>query len=817
MAYITNKTKNVTGTSLYIQDAIMQKLNGKTTNIPSSSGSATTLLGQLNDLENATLYSEINNISQINTGLPFELDLTYYSNENPYYDIIYSQDDRNDLKIWFNNVELENAAIKCEKIERVSRILPDDGSKRFSLDNFISTSLEVILHNVDVENIKDQVKISIGTLIDTTNNVYQYIPLGVFNIQDTPENDKGKVTLKLRDNRVKFDFYYNAFPLIEEHGGSVTKMQILNDICEKADVENTITSFNGDSDLISIFDNTISGSTYIAYLMEQAGLMPIIDRQGRLAKIDLNDLYTWKIPLSLLETGFEIGDSYKVDRVVYESGIIKYETSDDETLDTLYLDSANPYITNQSQINHIYNKLKDFEIDSVITKRALGNPAIDPYDLIQVYNDLDGTNDIVFTTLANTNYTYNGKHIDTFDTQIGKEERTENVTLKGEESFKKYAKTEINNINAEISLISSETKIISDKISGVGSITLQNAYVGTLHRLEITGDIHALTPNNTLYPSATLYPIDTTIIVDNTKYYPDFEHLNYISSNVHDKYVYEDGKQWVERNVGVDGQGNLYPLPSTIIEQSSKELVISVNANSTILMQFFQNAILSSEYLLNNDYTDVFAPSLDLVAKINLSPGLAEINAQKISLAGKHIDLTSEDITINSNYFKVDKYGNMECTSAKLGGVFRNYDKNTGKLAIEINNSVMRFYDYKGSYNRCGGISSTRNTSTQQSGVTLYAEPGSEVVIGYKIDDSTTNHYYMKFDTRDTTKTPWIKNTANGTLFDENPSGGIVVENGLIKSWNMLSKNGKIEIREPNNAKTFITVKDGLIVDWEYQ
>lgn len=379
-----------------------------------------------------------------------------YTVSNDYIQAIYSQDDKNDLKIWFNNVELQDADIKCEKITRVARILPNDGGKRFSLDNFISTSLDVVLHNVDLEEIVDQVRISIGTLVDVNNDTYEYVPLGIFNIQETPVKDGNKVTIKLRDNRVKFDFNYNAQPLIESLGGSATKMQILNDICTQAGVTNTISSFNGDSDEIGIYDNSITATTYISYLMEQASLIPIIDRQGQLAAVDLSNLYTWHIPLSIVES-YELGKPYSIERVVYESGVIKYETSNDETLDTLYINSANPYIFSVNQVNYILSNLSSFEIDSVVTKRVLGNPAIDPYDLIEIYNDLDNSNDIVFTTLANTTYTFNGVHRDTFDTQIGIEQRTENVSKNSEGNYRKLARTEIDSINANITLIASTT------------------------------------------------------------------------------------------------------------------------------------------------------------------------------------------------------------------------------------------------------------------------------------------------------------------------------------------------------------------------
>lgn len=409
----------------------------------------------IEQLEAVRLLYGYNDITVDNVDLPATLSLEYYSTDNPYQDAVYSQDDKNDLKIYFNDVELEDASRYCEKITRTARILPNDGNKRFSLDNFISTSVDVILHDVDLEDIVDQVRIEIGT--DVGNNTYQYIPLGIFNIQDTPVKDKNKITLKLRDNRVKFDFNYNASPLMESLGGTATKRQILEDICEQAGVENIIDHFDNEEDELGIYDNSITATTYVSYLMEQAGLIPIINREGKLATVNLGELDKWRIPLSIVES-YEKGEPYKIDRVVYESGVIKYETDEDETLDTLYINSANPYISRNEQVENILTKLNDFEIDSITTKRVLGNPAIDPYDIIEIYDDLNGTNDVVFRTLANTTYTFNGVHRDKFDTQIGKEERTENVTKNSEASYRKLAKTEIDNINANILLVSSTTE-----------------------------------------------------------------------------------------------------------------------------------------------------------------------------------------------------------------------------------------------------------------------------------------------------------------------------------------------------------------------
>ena len=63
------------------------------------------------------------------------------------------------------------------------------------------------------------------------------------------------------------------------------------------------------------------------------------------------------------------------------------------------------------------------------------------------------------------------------------------------------------------------------------------------------------------------------------------------------------------------------------------------------------------------DYTGA-----NILLKINEDESEATINADKVSLKGKNIDLTSDNIEINSTNFKVDKDGNMTCTSGTFGG-----------------------------------------------------------------------------------------------------------------------------------------------------
>lgn len=364
-----------------------------------------------------------------------------------YDNTIYGQNDVNSCKLYFNNVELQDADNYLEKITFAKRVLPENGKKIFNLDNFIAEEVEIIIHDIDTSIIQDKVRIELGTLV---NNTYEYVPMGVYNIQDTPTRNDDKITIKLRDNAVLFDFNYNAKPLLDLHDGTATKMQILQDICSKADVICNVSSFLGDTDLIGIYDNTVTGRMYVAYLAEQAGCIAKIDRNGELIFIPLDNLYTQRIPLSVVSKYIK-GTTYTIERLVYEFGTIKFETSSDETLQTLYISSLNPYISTQEQVEDIFDIVDGFEVDTVeILSDIIGNPSIDGYDLIQVYDDESENDVVVFTTLANNTLTYNGKFKSKYKTEIGLEERKENTTNSGEAVFKKTITSEVDRLNGEV-------------------------------------------------------------------------------------------------------------------------------------------------------------------------------------------------------------------------------------------------------------------------------------------------------------------------------------------------------------------------------
>lgn len=408
-----------------------------------------------------------------------------YITTKEYTETLYSQENNHDLKIFFDDVELEDADLHCERLTIKSRITPDDSKKTFYLDNFISKELTLVLHNVDLSKIKGKVNISIGTLV---GDAYEYVPIGIFNIQDKPTTDGNTTTIILRDNSVLFDFNYNAKSLIDENGGTATKMQILKDICSKVGVVCNIEDFIGATDEVGIYDSTITARTYIAYLAEQAGAIATINRTGDLIFVYINNLYKHRIPLSIVEK-YEKGDKYSISRVVYEDAIRKFQNPLDDEIgnDTLYINSANPYISSQEQVDSIFNIVNGFEIDSFTTGKILGNPSIDSYDLIEIYDDYTEEETVISTTLANHNLIYNGVFTAEYKTVIGLEAKQENVSLIGEANFRKYAKTSIDNINNDIEIIVGEQNEQKDQITQmiIDINSIQNLF-------QITGGINLI-------------------------------------------------------------------------------------------------------------------------------------------------------------------------------------------------------------------------------------------------------------------------------------------------------------------------------------
>lgn len=315
------------------------------------------------------------------------------------------------------------------------------------------------------------------------------------------------------------------------------------------------------------------------------------------------------------------------------------------------------------------------------------------------------------------------------------------------------------------------SKLISKTIESNNSVTLENAHKGRLYELSIKGQMSLLYPQNdslyggslvpreeltpsealvpsmsvpygneVSYPSSDLYSKSAVLLIDENEYILDLNFLNYLSTEVYDEFIYHDGEYKVIRRVGIDENGNKYALENEFIDNQGF-IDLEVRDTSTIRLKSFDNMIYKVTYLQNNQYTDVFATKVELsssitqtaeeinlevgkkvgddeiISKINQSAEQVQINADKISLAGKEIDMTGDNITINSTNFEVDKDGNLTCSNASItDGIillksetandikFKIQDKNNENCFWQQNARVINWYGLNGGHLRMTNV-----------------------------------------------------------------------------------------------------------------
>lgn len=187
---------------------------------------------------------------------------------------------------------------------------------------------------------------------------------------------------------------------------------------------------------------------------------------------------TYTVPLNIVQS-YEDGEDFKLSQVKYESGELYWNKGDNKN-DTLYINSANPYITNQKNIDNIYNIVNGLEINSLKLKKQRGNPLLDCYDFIEIQTDNSNglvksglfksgimksmsPNATTYKTLAQNELIYNGKIMQTFDTTITKQAKNTNVSKNNEASLKKYVKSEIDGVKGELTTVVGKVDTIDVK------------------------------------------------------------------------------------------------------------------------------------------------------------------------------------------------------------------------------------------------------------------------------------------------------------------------------------------------------------------
>jgi len=151
-----------------------------------------------------------------------------------------------------------------------------------------------------------------------------------------------------------------------------------------------------------------------------------------------------------------------------------------------------------------------------------------------------------------------------------------------------------------------------------------------------------------------------------------------------------------------------YNVGDYYIDKQTGEVYDCVNAKEE------GESYASTDWVIDMDLTeyvshaglDIFEDSInmevskkvdgnEIISKINMTPEQIQINSGKISLAGKTIQMTSDNIAINSTNFKVDKNGNVTCnnlnaSNANVSGTINATAGTIGGCQISNNQLVIK-------------------------------------------------------------------------------------------------------------------------------
>ena len=411
-----------------------------------------------------------------------------YSVSNEYKEILYSGETDNNLYFSYGDTIVEDASPYTSSLKWTRKIL-NNGSNYFSLDNFVSQTIDLELHDFEITDLTKEFYFKLGTNV---NGNYEYVPIGYYKIKDNPTTTNGKTTYKLYDRSINFDFNYDGSEVVNSNNGSATYLQIVQDICSKAGVELATTDFAIKNDITGFYDNTITARVHISYIAEKSGCIATIGRDGKLYFIDIlkENNNAIEIPENILNRNLTTEDKYKISKVVYDSGTLLYESGDD-TADKLFVNSSNLYLYTQEDIDRIYNKIKDFEIYSIDTNSIIGNPSIDPWDFIKItLTDDEGNVTKEIISLGQYDFTFNGVMKQSFLTKIDRLAKINNKSATGSLARIRALKQEINNVEASLKITAQDVYDNKQNITQL-ELTTEKLETSVSKTTEVVGDLES--------------------------------------------------------------------------------------------------------------------------------------------------------------------------------------------------------------------------------------------------------------------------------------------------------------------------------------
>lgn len=169
-------------------------------------------------------------------------------------------------------------------------------------------------------------------------------------------------------------------------------------------------------------------------------------------------------------------------------------------------------------------------------------------------------------------------------------------------------------------------------------------------------------------------------------------------------------------------------------------------------------------------------------------------------------------------------YWNLDTGELQLSGDFIQRAEN-GELSVAITGNQAKFYSWEDNGEYTGSVGAVRDIAADRDGMEMWCDKGKRLILGCASTAGSDENIKRIFfyDDQSPDDTPYIINTASGTIFPSNANGGIVVQNGLIKSWGLKLAAGTLSVITGiawNSSgitridRANLTISGGLIESW---
>lgn len=442
---------------------------------------------------------------------------------------------------------------------------------------------------------------------------------------------------------IKFEFNYDGSELISK--GEATLLQVAQDICNKAGVELSSTSFLNSDKKVSVYDNTVTAREYLSYIAESAGCFAYIDREGKLCFREFCEDET-EIPLELFGE-YKWGEEFKISKVSYEDGVRSFKFGDD-TRNNLWINQENMYIVDENQVQKIYNKIKDLTVNTFEGKVII-DPAIDIGDKIVI----NGKNVIYQGEMS-----LEGRFIAQISSKIQIKQKEETTVKKeSQKVVNRKVQSRIDQAEGKIEQLVEETSeqsqkltkveqtvdSISQKVSdiedltrtaeGIKTVTLENCIEANLLELHIYG-------NNTVFNYLLL---DDKLILDDNLHLEGDDLISVTdkdnnikiyslgitealrqNSEVCDEVVLENGQAKVIRRVNKSGSTK---AKESVEDLGKLEIPLKEGTNTITINNY--TARIKAKYVIKSTYSNTFATKVEMNSEIKQTKESVDLSVNK--------------------------------------------------------------------------------------------------------------------------------------------------------------------------------------------